>query len=443
MRHQLPAQVLPLLALLLVPLLGFAALGTDAAYLYSQRRLTQNAVDAAALAGARELLKRTATDPQVTQVATTYATANGFPGPIPPDAISVQRPDTVRVRLDRSVPLFFLPVLGTDTLRVSARATARITQAPGEYALLALEDLITDPGIYANGTTDISVRGRGPSGRGASVRSNAAIDTRGTVTFIVDGCIDAAGTINQNGTWQYDCLNAELGDYVPDPLAGRVRPPSLNDVHYEYRRTCENYAGPLVCRPLPLCAETVVLGPGLYRNLELPRDLPRGQGGGPCTQARIIRFVRESTPTGSAPVALLDGTRLELGNTNTRLESQGVMLYVTGSGGIIDPKNGELHLKAPENAPYAGGLAGLAVWIANCSIFDSQGNGEFFVRGLFYAPCSRVTMHGNPYGTAVQGQVIVKDLIVRGTANFIVDYQKVTDTFRNTVVLVPNAPDSE
>jgi hypothetical protein len=119
------------------------------------------------------------------------------------------------------------------------------------------------------------------------------------------------------------------------------------------------------------------------------------------------------------------------------------MLYVTGSGGIIDPKNGELHLEAPENAPYAGGLAGLAVWIANCSIFDSQGNGEFYVRGLFYAPCSRVTMHGNPYGTAVHGQVIVKDLIVRGTANFIVDYQKVTDTFRNTVVLVPNAPDSE
>ncbi len=129
--------------------------------------------------------------------------------------------------------LFFLPVLGTDSLRIAARATARITQAPGEYALLALEDLITDPGIYANGTTDIYVLGRGPSGRGASVRSNAAIDTRGTVTFIVDGCIDAAGMINQNGTWQYDCLNAELGDYVPDPLAGRVSAPPLSALRYD------------------------------------------------------------------------------------------------------------------------------------------------------------------------------------------------------------------
>ncbi len=440
MRYQLRGQVLPLLALLLVPLLAFAALGTDAAYLYSQRRLTQNAADAAALAGARELLRRTATDTQVIQVAATYALSNGFPGPIPADAISVQRPDTIRVRLNRNVPLFFLPVLGTDTLQVNARATARITQTPGEYALLALEDLITDPGIYANGTTDIYVRGRGPSGRGASVRSNAAIDTRGTVTFIVDGCIDAAGTINQNGTWQYDCLNAELGDYVPDPLAGRIQPPALNHIQYEYRQTCDNYAGPLTCRPLPPCAETVELRPGLYRNLRLPRDLPRQQGGGPCNQARTIRFVAEP---GTAPVAILDGTQLQLGNTNTRLESRGVMLYITGSGGIIDPKNGELRLEAPVTAPYTGGLAGLAVWIANCSTFDSQGNGEFYIGGLFYAPCSQVTMHGNPYGTAVHGQVIVKDLIVRGTSNFVVEYQKITDTFRNTVVLVPNTPDSE
>jgi hypothetical protein len=155
MRRAARAQALPLLALLLVPLLGFAALGTDAAYLYAHRRPTQNAADAAALAGARELLARAATDSQVVLAATMHAAANGFPPPVPSDSISIIRPDTVRVRLERSVSLFFLPVLGTDSLRIAARATARITQAPREYALLALEDLITDPGIYANGTTDI------------------------------------------------------------------------------------------------------------------------------------------------------------------------------------------------------------------------------------------------------------------------------------------------
>nr|BAL52588.1 hypothetical conserved protein [uncultured prokaryote] len=440
MHRTLPAQVLPLLALLLVSLLAFAALGTDAAWLYSQRRLTQNAADAAALAGTRELLKRTASDTQVIQAATSYAMRNGYTDPVPGDAVAIFRPDTVRVRLKREVPLFFLRVLGTKTLRVGARATARVTHAPGEYALLALEDLITDPGIYANGTTDITVRGRGPSGRGASVRSNTAIDTRGTVTFIVDGCIDAAGTINENGSWQYDCLNAELGDYVPDPLAGRVSPPATSDLRYEYRPSCDGYTGSLICRPLPTCQETVTLRPGLYRDLDLPRDLPRPNGGGPCTQARIIEFVAEP---GTTPVAYLENTTLRLGNTNTRLESRGVLLYVTGSSGLIDPKNGALHLEAPSSQPYDGGLAGIAVWIANCSLFDSQGNGEFFVGGLFYAPCSTVTMHGNPYGTAVEGQVIVRVLTIRGTSAFIVDYHKYTETYRNVVVLVPNDPDSE
>ncbi|MCX7624293.1 MAG: hypothetical protein N2Z82_11175, partial [Thermomicrobium sp.] len=126
-----------------------------------------------------------------------------------------------------------------------------------------------------------------------------------------------------------------------------------------------------------------------------------------------------------------------------RLESHGVLLYVTGTGGLVDPKNGEVHLEAPTTTPYPGGLAGMAIWIANCSTFDSQGNGEFYVRGLFYAPCSQVTMHGNPYGEAIDGQVIVRDLTIRGTTSFVVEYRRVTETYRNLVVLVPNAPDSE
>jgi hypothetical protein len=421
-------------------LLAFTALGTDAAWLYSQRRLLQNAADAGALAGARELLRRSATDTDIVRSATTYAAANGADAPLPADTFTVLRPDTVRVGLRRDVPLFFLPVLGVDTLPLSARATARITQAPGEYALFALEDFITDPGIYANGTTDIYVRGRGPSGRGASVRSNASIDSRGTVTFVVDGCIDAAGTIDQNGTWQYDCLNAELGDYVPDPLAGRVRPPAVADLRYEYRPSCDGYTGPLTCRPLPPCAETVTLGPGLYRGLQLPRDLPRANGNGPCTQARTLVFDRED---GVPPVVSLDGSSIVLGNTNTRLETRGVLLYVTGSNAFIDPKNGALQLEAPTSTPYPGGLAGMAIWIANCSLFDSQGNGEFYVGGLFYAPCSSVTMHGNPDGTAIDGQVIVRVRTIEGTAAFVVQYHKYVDTYRNLVTLVPNEPDSE
>lgn len=444
MRRTYRGQIIPLLALLLVPLLAFTALGTDAAYLYTQRRVSQNAADAAALAAARELLRRTADDSQIRGTARLFAQRNGVTDPIPDNAISIERPDNVRVVIHREITPFFLPVLGVRTLQVGARARAQITQAPGEYALLALEDLITNPGIYANGTTNIKVLGRGPSGRGASVRTNAAIDSRGTVTFIVDGYIDAAGCIRQNGTWQYDCLNANLGDFVPDPLAGKVRPPTYSDLRYEYRRDCNNYTGPLECRPLPTCDNEVELKPGLYRNLRLPRDLPRsGNRGGPCTRARTIRFVPDNSTPPALPVVILENTTLELRNTRSRLETRGILLYVTGPSGLLDPKNGEISLTAPTSLPYPGGIAGMAVWIANCSVFDSRGNGEFSIKGIFYAPCSSVSMHGNPNGVAVEGQVIVKDLTIKGTSDFIVNYHHYVDTYRNTVVLLPNNANSE
>lgn len=47
----LPAQVLVLLALLMLGLLGFSALAVDVAFAYAERHLLQNAVDAPALGG--------------------------------------------------------------------------------------------------------------------------------------------------------------------------------------------------------------------------------------------------------------------------------------------------------------------------------------------------------------------------------------------------------
>ncbi len=81
------------------------------------------------------------------------------------------------------------------------------------------------------------------------------------------------------------------------------------------------------------------------------------------------------------------------------------------------PKNGEVSLSAPATSPYAGGPDSMVVWIANCSEFDSQGNGEFYIGGIFNAPCSAVTIHGNPYGEAIKGMVVVGTLDVRGTSD--------------------------
>jgi hypothetical protein len=132
------------------------------------------------------------------------------------------------------------------------------------------------------------------------------------------------------------------------------------------------------------------------------------------------------------------GTSLDLNNTNSRIEGDGVLLYFNGpvSNTYFDPKTGEVHLTAPPSSPYAGGPDHLVVWIANCSEFDSQGNEEFYIDGAFYAPCSDVTMHGNPLGVAVSGQIIVGTLDIRGTSDFQVLYEDLVGIPRIEVYLV-------
>jgi hypothetical protein len=75
--------------------------------------------------------------------------------------------------------------------------------------------------------------------------------------------------------------------------------------------------------------------------------------------------------------------------------------------------------------------------MATCQdLIDFQGNGDFFIKGIFYAPCSQVQMHGNPGGDAYYGQVIVGSFSVKGTSDFRLSYHSYVDTKRPKVFLV-------
>ncbi|MEX1158279.1 MAG: hypothetical protein WEC79_05050, partial [Thermomicrobiales bacterium] len=68
------------------------------------------------------------------------------------------------------------------------------------------------------------------------------------------------------------------------------------------------------------------------------------------------------------------------------------------------------------------GLDGMLLWIANCSTFDTQGDGAFDMEGVIYAPCSHVELHGNPGGVGIQ--VIVGDLVLKGSSEFRIEYRE-------------------
>ena len=141
-------QVLPIVAFLMVSMLGFTGLVIDFGHVYFTHRLLQNSTDAAALAGAQSLPNTTAATvatqfssvsgnknaysnlqnvtmvsgyPQVKCLST--LTGQGIPCVAPANANAVQ------VKQQVSVPTYFLKLFGFPSVQLTATATASMRGA--------------------------------------------------------------------------------------------------------------------------------------------------------------------------------------------------------------------------------------------------------------------------------------------------------------------------
>ncbi|HET7560730.1 MAG TPA: pilus assembly protein TadG-related protein [Limnochordia bacterium] len=113
--------IIPLIALSLTVIMGFAALTVDMGAMYLERERAQHSADAAALAAVQELPD---TPDLARSVAYDYAERNGF------DAADVQvdlsnGDSRVKVTITHRVQLFFARILGIATGTVAASATAQ------------------------------------------------------------------------------------------------------------------------------------------------------------------------------------------------------------------------------------------------------------------------------------------------------------------------------
>ncbi|MGI9585589.1 MAG: pilus assembly protein TadG-related protein [Acidimicrobiia bacterium] len=163
--------ILPLIAIMLIMLLGFAALGVDASAAYSERTEAQSVADAAVLAAALEhLTTDSPTGQDLYGLVTSYTSLNwGTKAPTnadwiacqdtakPADYIPIQdtsvnppqpisdcislkqvngEPALLRVRLPAwDMPTAFAGVLGWDSLAISATATAELSYSESTKVL--------------------------------------------------------------------------------------------------------------------------------------------------------------------------------------------------------------------------------------------------------------------------------------------------------------------
>jgi Flp pilus assembly protein TadG len=134
-------QIVPMFALMLILLLGITALVIDFGTVYASRRALQNAADAAALAGAKEIesgIFGGSSNP--TSAALSWAAKNGVPSTgatctadgnptVTYNSPSATRSNSWQVSVSRQVHLTFAPVIGVNTICVQTNAVAVVTQA--------------------------------------------------------------------------------------------------------------------------------------------------------------------------------------------------------------------------------------------------------------------------------------------------------------------------
>lgn len=132
--------VLVIFAIVLVALLGVAAIAVDQGYLYDTRRQLQSAADAAALAGCSTLIETS--DPgEATLAARQYAglNANGPGEGLVVDSVDVDmgsEPWSVRVSVHRPVPAWFAGVFGVANTTVHAVSKAEKQPLTGARRLM-------------------------------------------------------------------------------------------------------------------------------------------------------------------------------------------------------------------------------------------------------------------------------------------------------------------
>ena len=205
-------------------LVGVMALALDVGYLLTERRETQAAADASALAAAKVIADGASYgSSSVSDAASSYATANGIDGgaslTINPTWTGPEPADgTVEVTITQPVQRFFLGAVYTGPWEVSANAIAEIDSRPESPALVIENDLILD------GSPTIDVIG-------GSLWVGGDIEVLSSGRVWADEDIIAGGfSTLPDQEWRISSRDGEKKINtapITDPLAGSITEPNL------------------------------------------------------------------------------------------------------------------------------------------------------------------------------------------------------------------------
>jgi hypothetical protein len=385
-------------------LAGVVAIALDGGRLLEERRRTQTAADAAALAAAADLYANypanQGADPAGTAQAAALrlAAANGYANDgtasvvtvnIPPQSGAFAgRSDFVEVVVQSNLHRTFSAVFTGGDLPVRARSVAR--GRPSRIGVLLLDPSSANSlSVLGNGSltvvnASIVVDSASPSAvsvsNNATVKANSCDITGG----IMGGVLGLLTALLGGG-------NVATGvPPTPDPLKDLPAPdPTAYPVRYN-QPYYSSGPGPQV------------LQPGVY------------QGG--------IQISGKANVTLQPGVYILQGGGLVVAGQSS-LTGNGVMIYNTGPGGVADPiqigSTGPVNLTPPTSGTYTG----ISIFQDRRSTAAIQltGGATFNLSGMVYAAGATALLSGNAAGNIIGGGYVCKGMEVSGNGSIRID----------------------
>lgn len=366
--------VLPLVALSLAVIMGFAGMGVDVGFLEYQQRQQQNAADGAAVGAAQQLLYSGCPNQTVAQsTADGDSSENGFTstGNV---TVTANNPPTsgpfssdncaVMVTVNNSAAqTFFTRLFGYASGMPVTTSAVATSSSNGNGCVYLL-----DP----NGTPDFHGAKISAPGCGLLINGSPTFDG-GDIDFSYIGYAGGSDTVH--GTkWEDASPTSMLR--VADPCA------EISGCAY----LANNPPSATSCGPLQVTGTSVQ--PGCYSSIS-------GNG----------------TFTLEPGLYVLTGTNSLNGAT---INGSGVTLYVTSTGSGIDFHGTKVNLSACTTSCSGGAVANVLYYQvpANSSAMNIAGpDGSY--SGLIYAPSASVTYDGNA-GTGYTVMVFY-DWVLNGT----------------------------
>jgi hypothetical protein len=422
--HHAPRRgnVVPFVAVSLIPILGVVAIVADGGMLLSDRRQAQRAADSAALAAATDLFtnwsKNAGKDLSGTaqKSALTTAAANGFTNDGVTSIVTVNIPPQfgtfagrvgyAEVLITYNQGRIFSSIWGDGALKVTARAVARGTYAPANPGILILDPI-------DNNTLDVTASGS------VTVTNGGAIDVdsksaSGGATCTSTGNI-VADTINlSDNTYNHSSSGTLIGTInynqppTPDPLAALPEPsqpayPSLPSSVLTLLGS--SYSTSNGVNDSGNTGQTIDLYPGYYAGIKVTGN---------------DQIVLHDNLDGSPGLYYIGSQGLSITNAGG-IKGSNVMLYSDGTGNISLTGSGSLALSPPTSGTYQG-ITLFQERSSNKQIsITAQGNMN--MTGTFYAAAAKVSITGQGgYNNPIGSQWIAWQLAVTGSGSFTVNY---------------------